>query len=106
MDKALGLLGLACRAGRISGGSDAAEDAVRSGKAELVIIAEDTSANGKKAICDCCRHYGVKYITYSTKAELGRAIGRELRTVVAVNDAGFAAAIEKRIAEVSEERKG
>lgn len=106
MDKALGLIGLACRAGRISGGSELAEDCVRTGKAHLVIIAGDISDNGKKAICDCCRHYGVRYITYSTKAELGKAIGRELRAVVSINDGGFASAIEKRIAEVSEERKG
>lgn len=106
MDKALGLIGIAKRAGRISGGAELVEDSIRSGAAQLVVIASDISDGSRKAITDCCKHYGVKYITYATKTELGRAIGREIRAVVSVNDAGLAAAVEARIAEVSEERKG
>lgn len=109
MDKALGLIGIACRAGKVATGCELAESAVRSGDAALVIVAKDISQNGLKAIGDCCRHYGVEKITYSTKAELGKAVGRELRAVVAIKDAGLAAAIKERIAinrPQDEERKG
>ncbi len=106
MNKILGLIGLAKRAGKISGGAEMSEDAVRCGKSKLIIIAEDISENGRKAICDCCRHYGVKYITYSNKAELGGAVGAELRAVISVNDGGFAKAIDEKITAESEERKG
>lgn len=106
MDKALGLLGIAAKAGRVSGGSELCEEAIRKGMSSLVLIAEDISQNGRKAISDCCNYYGVQYITYSTMAQLGKAIGRQQRAVVSINDAGLAAAISKRIAEVSEERKG
>lgn len=106
MDKALGLLGLAKRAGRISGGSELCEAAVRAGTAKLVIIASDISDNGRKAITDCCTYYNVKHVTYADKESLGRAVGAKIRAVVSVNDTGMADAIEKRIAEVSKERKG
>lgn len=99
MNKILGLIGLAKRAGRISEGAEFSEDAVRHGRSKLVIIAADTSENGKKAIRDCCEHYKVKYVLYATKTELGKAVGSELRSVISVNDDGFAAAILKKLAE-------
>ncbi len=106
MDKVLGLIGLAKKAGRLSSGSEPCEEAVRRGISKLVIIAADISDNGLKAICDCCKHYGTKYITYATKTELGAALGFELRAVISINDEGFARAIEEKITAVSEERKG
>lgn len=99
MNKILGLIGLAKRAGRISEGAEFSEDAVRRGRSKLVIVAADTSENGKKAIRDCCEHYKVKYVLYATKTELGKAVGSELRSVISVNDDGFAAAILKKLAE-------
>ncbi|MBQ7794803.1 MAG: ribosomal L7Ae/L30e/S12e/Gadd45 family protein [Clostridia bacterium] len=106
MNKVLGLIGLAKRAGRMSGGAELCEEAVRQGKSRLIIIASDISENSRKAICDCCRHYGVKYITYATKSELGSAVGAEIRAVISINDDGLAKAIEEKITAVSEERKG
>ena len=50
MDKVLGLMGLAKKAGRVAMGEDAVKDAVRYGTAHLVIIAEDASDNTKKSI--------------------------------------------------------
>lgn len=99
MDKVLSLIGLAKKAGRISEGSDYTENSIRGGKASLVVIASDTSQNGIKAICDCCEYYKVKYIFYATKTELGRTLGAALRSVISINDDGFAAAILKQIAE-------
>ncbi|MEE0944775.1 MAG: ribosomal L7Ae/L30e/S12e/Gadd45 family protein [Clostridia bacterium] len=106
MDKILGLIGLAKKAGRITTGSELCEDAIRRGMSKLIIIAKDISDNGCKAICDCCKHYGVKYITYSEKSDLGAAVGSEIRTVISINDEGFARAIEDKITAISEERKG
>ncbi|MBS7298581.1 MAG: ribosomal L7Ae/L30e/S12e/Gadd45 family protein [Eubacteriales bacterium] len=106
MDKVLGLIGLAKKAGRITAGSELCEDAIRRGDSKLIIIADDISDNGKKAICDCCRHYGIKYLTYASKADLGTAVGSEIRAVISINDEGFARAIEDKITAISEERKG
>ena len=106
MDKILGLIGLAKRAGRITAGSELCEDAIRRGVSKLIIIADDISDNGRKAICDCCKHYRVKHITYGKKTELGTAVGSEIRAVISINDEGFARAIEEKITAMSEERKG
>lgn len=92
-DKVLSLLGLSARAGKIASGEFAAETAVKSGKAALVIVAEDASANTKKLFHDKCSFYEVPVFDYGTKETLGHAIGKELRASVAVLDAGLANAI-------------
>ena len=50
MEKIFGMLGLARRAGKLIYGSDAAVNAVRSGKAKAVILAADASDRTKKLI--------------------------------------------------------
>lgn len=92
-DKVLSLLGLSARAGKIASGEFAAETAVKSGKAALVIVAEDASANTKKLFHDKCSFYEVPVFDYGTKETLGHAIGKELRASVAVLDNGLANAI-------------
>ncbi len=92
-DKVLSLLGLSARAGKIASGEFAAETAVKSGKAALVIVAEDASDNTKKLFHDKCSFYEVPVFDYGTKETLGHAIGKELRASVAVLDAGLANAI-------------
>ena len=48
-EKAAALIGLARRAGKVSDGGLSAENAVKQGKAFLIILAEDASGNtGKK----------------------------------------------------------
>lgn len=106
MDKALSMLGLAKRAGRITSGADMVEDAVRQGKAKLVIIASDAAKNSRKSISDCCGYYNVKILEYSDKEQLARAIGTDIAVAVAVNDEGLAKAIEAKITDGVMERKG
>ena len=65
----------------------------------LVIIAEDASDNTKKLFADKCLFYEVPVYNYGTKEDLGRAIGKDLRSSVGVCDAGLADAIIKRLEE-------
>ena len=51
-DKALSMLGLAARAGRIVSGEFTVEKEVKSGRAYLVLIAEDASENTRKKISE------------------------------------------------------
>ncbi len=96
MDKVLGMIGMAKRAGKVSAGAELAENDIRRGKSKLIIIAGDISQNGRKAITDACRYRNVAFIECGDKAALGRYTGTEARTVVSVNDAGFAKAILKK----------
>ena len=96
-NKVLSLLGLAMRGRRLVSGEFQTEDAVKSGKAMLVIIAEDASANTKKLFTNKCTYYQVPVYEFGTKEELGRAIGKDYRSSVGVCDAGLADAIIKQL---------
>lgn len=96
MDKVLAMIGMAKRAGKVTTGAPLCEKAVRSGRAKLVIIAEDISKNGKKAMTDCCKHYRVPWIQYATKSSLGEFTGAEERAVAAISDEGLAKAVLDR----------
>ena len=58
-NKVLSLLGLATRAGKIKSGSFLTEQAVKAGKAYLVLIAGDASENTKKKLSNMCSFYEV-----------------------------------------------
>ncbi|MCI8615673.1 L7Ae/L30e/S12e/Gadd45 family ribosomal protein [Parablautia intestinalis] len=96
-DRILSLLGLSARSRNLVSGEFSTEKAVKAGKAELVIVSSDASDNTKKLFSDKCRFYGIPFYLYGTKAELGRAIGKEIRSSVAVMDKGLAETIIKRL---------
>ena len=89
-DKALSMIGLATKAGKIASGEFAVESAVRKGKACLVIIASD-------AFNDMGAYYHVPVYIYGTKESLGTHTGRGYRASLAVLDAGFGKSIRKLI---------
>lgn len=93
--KILSLLGLAARGRRLVSGEFACEDAVKKGKAQLVIVSEEASDNTKKLFRDKCTYYGVPVYIRFSKDVLGKAVGCEMRAVVCVTDRGFAEALEQ-----------
>ncbi|MBD5489189.1 MAG: 50S ribosomal protein L7ae [Lachnospiraceae bacterium] len=96
-DRVLSMLGLATRSRNVVSGGFATEEAVKSGKAYLVIIAEDASDNTRKKYSNMCEFYEVPYEYYSVKEILGHAIGKEERSCLAVTDKGFADSIQKHL---------
>lgn len=97
-DKIASLLGLAMKAGKVSSGEFAAENAIREGKARLAIVAVDASENTAKRFRDKCSFYGVPIYFRFTKEELGRAIGKEERAAAVITDEGLAKALEGKLA--------
>ena len=93
----LSLLGLAAKAGKIVSGEFATENAVKSGKAFLVLVAEDASDNTRKKFKDMCTYYEVPFYRIGTKEELGSAIGKEYRASLALTDENFAVAMVKEL---------
>jgi len=75
-------------------------EAVRKGSAMLVIIAEDASDNTRKLFTDKCSYYGVPAVVFGKKEELGRAVGKDLRSAVGVCDAGLAEAVKRQLEEM------
>ena len=56
-DKALAMLGMATKAGKVVSGEFSVEKAVKEGKAWLVLVAEDASDNTKKSFTNMCEFY-------------------------------------------------
>ena len=86
--KALNLLGLARKAGKLITGQDLVLAAIRSGKAKVVLMANDCGQSTQKKFTDKCKSYDVALTTEFTKQELSAAIGAK-RSLIAVTDPGF-----------------
>lgn len=98
-DKILSLLGLAARGRNLVSGEFFTEKAVKERKAALVIVSSEASDNTKKMFTDMCAFYQTPIYFYSTKEELGNAVGKEMRASVAITDKGLADGIIKRLEE-------
>ncbi|MBT2681395.1 YlxQ family RNA-binding protein [Bacillus sp. ISL-35] len=86
----MSLLGLANRARKIISGEELSVKEIRSGKAKLILLSADASANTTKKITDKCNSYNVPFKMVPDRFQLGQAIGKEARVVVALLDEGFA----------------
>ena len=107
MNKVLGLLGLAKRAGKLEVGEEPTGAAARAKDARLLLIASDAADNS----CRRLRHFAdAGACLYAklpcTKDELGSALGRTSCAMVAVTDVGFAEAVAKKLAEDNAEAYG
>lgn len=96
-DKILSLFGIAAKAGKLACGSFAVEKAVKAGKACYVIVTEDASDNTKKDFHDMCAWYHVPLMFYSSRGELGHALGKGERVVAAITDSGLAEAVSRQL---------
>ncbi len=95
-EKILGLLGLMRRAGAISPGEDGCLDAVRAGKAKLLLLASDVSENARRKAENASEGRNVEQIRlFLPREELGAAIGLGSCSLAAVTDLGFAEALMK-----------
>ncbi|MBE1553422.1 YlxQ family RNA-binding protein [Sporosarcina limicola] len=84
------MLGMATRARMIITGEELVIREIRSGKAHLVIVSEDASNNTLKKLDDKCTSYNVEKHVFGNREDIGHAIGKESRVVLALTDAGFA----------------
>lgn len=92
-NKVLSMLGLAARGRNVVSGELQTLAAVKDGSAMLVIVAEDATENTKKLFSDKCSFYQIPLKRYGTREELGRAIGKGIRSSVAVVNEGLARAL-------------
>ena len=96
-NKIFSLLGIAMKSGNVASGEFQTLEAVKTQKAKLVLVSEDASENTKKLFFDKCAFYQVPVTEYGKKEDLGRAIGKDLRSSLAVCEAGLATAIKKQL---------
>lgn len=105
MDKVLGMIGLAKRAGMLECGEEPVGAACRARDTRLLLLAGDAADNtlrraGHFAEAGQC----VMLRLPVSKGELGRAVGRTSCAMLAVTDIGFAAAIAQKLRALDEAR--
>ena len=89
MNRAMGMLGLCARAGKLVSGEKACIQAIRAGTARFVLLDGGAMKNTEKSVTDACANRSVPLVRTAAFA-LGDAIGKPGRMVVAVTDPGFA----------------
>lgn len=87
--KIFSMISLCAKAGRLVSGGFSVEKAVKENKAYVVLVACDASANTKKLFSQKCNYYKIPYYEIGDKDTLGRMIGKEMRTSIAILDEGF-----------------
>jgi len=89
-DKVYSFMGLAMKAGKLVSGEEGCEKTIRSEKAFLVITADDASENTIKKFQNACEYRKVPFFRFGSKEAIGRLLGKEIRSVIAITDSGFA----------------
>lgn len=91
--KILSLLGFAQKAGKLISGINTVESLIGNTQIKLLIIAVDSPAKFLKQMENKCVNLGQSYLIFGTKDELGQAIGKSARSIIAVKDKNIAGAI-------------
>ncbi len=103
-ERALGMIGLASRAGKVVSGNDAVTGAIRSGNVKLLIITKDISANSLNRILkNITDGDEIPCYSFARSEELGDALGKPNRTVAAITDKNFAEGISAILENINEE---
>ena len=104
-DRALGILGLMRRANAIQVGETNTGDAVKAGKAKLLLLARDASDNAVHRAEGFAFGRNVTLVTLPyDKAELSSALGLPGCSMAAVTDIGFANAFMELMAQTDAEK--
>lgn len=94
-EKVLALLGFAQKAGMLQSGTANVEAMLEQGKAEIILIAEDVSANVHRKWSMAAKAHKLPIYIFEKKETLGHAVGRSPRSVVCVTNERMAAAIDE-----------
>ena len=101
MDRLYNAIGLCQRAGKAQSGAFAVEQAIKNGKAKLVLLEETASQATKEHYARMCESRGIPLRFVET---VGRAIGKDARIVMAVTDPAFVQMIEGAMPNTDEKR--
>lgn len=90
-------LALANKAGKVASGGDSVMDALRKQKTGVVVLARDISADIGEKFSHAAGRAGAECITLLDKERLGALLGKEIRSVAAIEKGGFAETVVKEL---------
>jgi len=103
MHKLLNAIGLSMKAGKCKSGDFTVEKLVRAEKAKLVILDSDASPSTKERYVRLCESRNIPILFAD---QVGFAIGKPGRIILAVTDDGFTAMIQRAAAESCKQQRG
>ena len=107
MDSALHLLGIARKAGRVEAGEEPAGAACRARQAKVLLVAADAADNSVRRAARFAEAGQVPCLrTPWDKGVLGGAVGRTACAMLALTDAGLAAALVEKLAQADPDAYG
>ena len=95
LSKLYSMLGFAQKAGKVASGDGAVVEKIKRKEACLVIIASDAAEDTRNRAAVKARENKIPCLTAGTKLELGLAVGKSPRALVALMDQNFANNITK-----------
>ncbi|MDW7657533.1 MAG: ribosomal L7Ae/L30e/S12e/Gadd45 family protein [Bacillota bacterium] len=96
------MIGLARRAGRVIGGTDAVDKAIRQQQARLVIVASDAAGRTCRQIEQTASHDRIAVTVFGEKQQLGHWTGSVNRAVLAIVDTHFALRLHDMIKQAAD----
>lgn len=106
MNQVLKLLGLGQRARSVVSGDEGVRAKLERRQARLVIIATDAAPATQQDFSALSRRFGVPFVLFGAKAELGAALGKSPRAVLTILDQHLARRILGCIEEPSQQAPG
>ena len=94
-NKILGLIGLAARARKISFGADSVELQAQKKKVYLIILAQNSSVKTKEKFQKISEKYKIPIIITETIENLSKAIGKNNKAILGIEDINLANEIQK-----------
>lgn len=94
-NKILGLIGLCAKAGKLTSGTDACIESINKHKAKLVIVSIDCSKKTKDNFKHLCNKKNIPIIEYETTDNLSKAIGKQNKAVICINNKDISNEIER-----------
>jgi ribosomal protein L7Ae-like RNA K-turn-binding protein len=88
------MLGFAAKAGKLVSGETGTRAAILKKRAKMVILAEDAAASTVKEFLLLTEKHEIPLVQLLTMNQIGMAIGKSNRSVLAVMDQGFVTQIQ------------
>lgn len=89
-ERALGLLGIALRGGRLEVGTTSVKESARSGDLAAAVLAADAGENARDRVLPLLEATGVPVAEAADGEALGAALGRDRTVIVGLTDEGLA----------------
>jgi ribosomal protein L7Ae-like RNA K-turn-binding protein len=93
INKLVSMISLCQKSGNLLSGEANCENAIKSKKAKVIIVAADASDNTKKKFSNSAVYYKIPIYYFLTREELGTITGKKVRAVLTVMDDNFSAQI-------------